>query len=239
MKFFKKGLVFLIITLVVSLVGCKAESENIALQVQNKPIEVIKTEELPKESAEKEAPQDTKPVENQEIPEESKPSETEKPVFDEEKLTEVNPLQSETESEKAADYFECILLISCGNALGKTDGITLPENGIIFEEQAAVVYPGESVFNLLVREMKKNKIHLEFSYIPLYNSAYIEGINNLYEFDCGELSGWMYKVNGVFPDFGCSGYVLNPGDKIEWVYTCDLGKDVGGEYSKKNGMKNE
>ena len=57
---------------------------------------------------------------------------------------------------------------------------------------------------------------------------YIEGIHNLYEFDCGDLSGWMYKVNGWFPNYGCSRYQLKQGDVIEWVYTCDLGKDVGG-----------
>ena len=39
------------------------------------------------------------------------------------------------------------------------------------------------------REMKKAKIHMEFRNTPIYNSAYIMGINNLYEFDVGELSG--------------------------------------------------
>ena len=74
---------------------------------------------------------------------------------------------------------------------------------------------------------------------PVYNSAYIEGISNLYEFDCGERSGWMYKVNGWFPNYGCSRYELKNGDKIEWVYTCDLGRDVGGDYSARNGSQNE
>ena len=62
----------------------------------------------------------------------------------------------------------------------------------------------------------------------MYNSAYIEGIHNLYEFDCGELSGWMYKVNEWFPNYGCSRYQLRDGDVICWEYTCDLGVDVGG-----------
>ena len=65
----------------------------------------------------------------------------------------------------------------------------------------------------------------------LYNSAYVEGINNLYEFDVGSLSGWMYSVNGWFPNYGCSRYALQNGDVVEWVYTCDLGYDVGGGYS--------
>ena len=135
----------------------------------------------------------------------------------------------------------CTMKISCETALGKTsDKITLiPENGILYPEQNVVFYEGESVFNVLVREMKKQKIHLEFVNIPIYNSSYIEGIGNLYEFDCGELSGWMYKVNDYFPNYGSSQYILQPDDRVEWVYTCDLGKDVGGEYSARNGKPNE
>ncbi len=37
----------------------------------------------------------------------------------------------------------------------------------------------------------------------------------------------MYQVNGEFPNYGCSKYKLKDGDRIAWVYTCDLGKDVG------------
>ena len=67
---------------------------------------------------------------------------------------------------------------------------------------------------------------MEFVNTPMYNSAYIEGIHNLYEFDCGQLSGWIYKVNGWSPNYGCSRYALKDGDVIEWVYTCNLGIDV-------------
>ena len=56
----------------------------------------------------------------------------------------------------------------------------------------------------------------------MYNSVYIKGIANLYEFDCGELSGWFYKVNGEKPNFGCSQYKLKDDDKVEWVYTCNF-----------------
>lgn len=148
-----------------------------------------------------------------------------------------NTLESSTEQE-ALNYI-CSLSIRCDTAVGKQAKIpvTLPDNGIIFSQQKIVFNDGESVFDVLVREMKKNNIHLEFVNTPFYNSAYIEGINNLYEFDFGELSGWMYKVNGYFPNFGSSQYIVQQGDKIEWVYTCDLGKDVGGEYSARNGIQ--
>ena len=39
----------------------------------------------------------------------------------------------------------------------------------------------------------------------------------------------MYRVNGEFPNKGCSDYELNDGDVIEWAYTCDLGRDIGCE----------
>ncbi len=107
----------------------------------------------------------------------------------------------------------------------------LPKDGIIFKAREVTFYEGESVFDVLLREMKKAKIHMEFEMTPVYNSNYIEGINNIYEFDCGELSGWMYKVNSWFPNYGSSRYLLQDGDVIEWVYTCDLGRDVGGDNS--------
>ncbi len=104
----------------------------------------------------------------------------------------------------------------------------VPEDGIIYGQKEVEFHPGESVFDLLLREMKSSKIHMEFSMTPMYNSAYIEGINNIYEFDGGELSGWMYRVNGWYPNYGVSRYILEDGDEIELIYTCDLGRDIGG-----------
>lgn len=128
----------------------------------------------------------------------------------------------------------CTLTVRCDTILKNISGLNpdkvglIPADGVIFSGTNITFNPGESVFNVLLRELKRNKIHLEFTNTPLYSSAYIEGINNIYEFDCGELSGWMYKVNGEFPGYGCSRCILKPGDVIEWVYTCDLGRDVGG-----------
>lgn len=128
----------------------------------------------------------------------------------------------------------CTLSVRCDSILQNMAWLDaekaelVPKDGVIFAEQTVTFYEGESVFNLLLREMKKNKIHMEYQNTPVYNSAYIEGIHNLYEYDCGELSGWMYKVNGWFPNYGCSRYILQPGDRVEWVYTCDMGMDVGG-----------
>ncbi len=102
----------------------------------------------------------------------------------------------------------------------------LPEEGIIFSEQKVGLLEGDSAFDILHREMQKNKIHMDFTATPVYNSNYIQGINNIYEFDCGPLSGWMFKVNGESLNYGVSQYEPKTGDKIEIIYTCDLGNDI-------------
>ena len=126
------------------------------------------------------------------------------------------------------------LIISVATILDNMDKLTdgkaglIPPDGIIFND-TVVFYEDESVFNVLLREVRKNRIHMEFVNTPIYNSAYIEGIHNIYEFDAGERSGWIYSVNGGFPNYGSSRYTLQDGDVVMWLFTCDRGADIGGE----------
>lgn len=127
----------------------------------------------------------------------------------------------------------CTFSISCETILDNMDKcaeskkVLVPEDGIILPATEVTFSDGESVYDVLQRVCKANKIHMESSFTPVYNSAYIEGIHNLYEFDVGKLSGWMYAVNGWFPNYGCSRYQLKNGDVVAWRYTCDLGYDLG------------
>lgn len=149
------------------------------------------------------------------------------------------PVQEIKETEKPAEAVEpqrkvCTISISCSTILNNMDLLDsdkidiVPEDGIILGSTEVEINDGDSVFSALQRVTREKRIHMEFTNTPIYNSAYIEGIANFYEFDCGELSGWVYKVNGEAPRSGCSNYILSGGENIEWVYTCDLGKDVGG-----------
>lgn len=58
-------------------------------------------------------------------------------------------------------------------------------------------------------------------------TVYVAAINGLGEFDHGTLSGWMYSVNGVFPDVSLGSYILSEGDVIKVRYTTNGGKDLG------------
>lgn len=106
----------------------------------------------------------------------------------------------------------------------------VPSDGVILERTEYVLREGDSVYDILNRAVRHNKIQMECVYTQNYGSIYVQGINHLYEFSCGELSGWMYTVNGVFPNYGCSKYALSDGDEIVWCYTCDLGRDVGCDW---------
>ncbi len=130
---------------------------------------------------------------------------------------------------------KCTIQIRCDTILDNLQDLTegknsyVPANGIILATSTIGFAEGETVFEVLKRACEYAHIQIEYSWTPMYNSYYIEGINHLYEFDCGEESGWMYKVNGWFPNYGCSSYTLKDGDTIVWCYTCKgLGADVGG-----------
>lgn len=129
----------------------------------------------------------------------------------------------------------CTVTIRCDTILNNMADLKpgkdryVPSNGVILSASTVEFEDGETVFDVLKRVCSHTGIHLEYSWTPMYDSYYIEGINHLYEFDCGNQSGWMYKVNGWFPNYGCSSYNLKDGDNIVWTYTCKgLGADVGG-----------
>jgi len=103
----------------------------------------------------------------------------------------------------------------------------VPDDAVIFPASQVTAAKGESVFDVLQREMRQAGIHMSSRFTPMFDSAYVEAINNLYEFDAGPLSGWKFSVNGWFPNFGSSLYILEPGDVIEWHFTVDLGRDLG------------
>ncbi len=140
----------------------------------------------------------------------------------------------ETQAPETEHKLSCHISISCETILDNMEDLEpgkapyVPEDGWILSATAEFT-EGETVFDVLKRVCDSYGIQLEYSWTPMYNSYYVEGINNLYEFDCGSESGWMYKVNGWFPNYGCSSYTLEDGDEIGWRYTCKgLGADVGG-----------
>ncbi len=175
----------------------------------------------------------------------SKP--TEKPVFTSAPTSSASPASSKVTTtsntssvisttpkpDKPIKKYDntCTFVIECKTILDNKDKLKkglekyIPDDAVIFSKTVGFD-SGESVYDILRRICDENSIQMEASYTPAFNSYYVEGINNLYEFDCGQGSGWMYSVNGVFPNYGCSSYKPANNDKIAFRYTCELGYDL-------------
>lgn len=175
----------------------------------------------------------------------SKP--TEKPVFTSAPTSSASPASSKVTTTSTASSVTsttpkpdkpikeydntCTFVIECKTILDNKDKLKkglekyVPDDAVIFSKTVGFD-SGESVYDILRRICDENRIQMEASYTPTFSSYYVEGINNLYEFDCGQVSGWMYSVNGVFPNYGCSSYKPANNDKIAFRYTCELGYDL-------------
>lgn len=139
----------------------------------------------------------------------------------------------------------CTISINCSQIMNNRDKLKtekepfLPSDGCILNSVKVEFAEGESAYDVFRRACGENVcadncdycksggIHYEASYSAGYDNYYIEGIHQIYERDCGSKSGWMYRVNGVFLNHGCSSYTVKNGDVIEFLYTCNLGEDIG------------
>lgn len=96
----------------------------------------------------------------------------------------------------------------------------------IFPETTLYVAKDSTVFEILREVCRTENIQLDYENNSVYGLAYIKGINSIYEYDHGDLSGWMYRVNGVLPGIGCGYYKIEDGDRVEILYSTNIGRDL-------------
>lgn len=106
--------------------------------------------------------------------------------------------------------------------------IVISSNEVPLPPTEMEISKGDTVLDALIKITKAKGIQMDYRG-GQGASAYVEGMANVYEFDRGPGSGWMYRVNGIFPDRGAGVVPLRPDDRVEWLYTTDLGKDLGAD----------
>ena len=213
-----------------------AKKDDTSKAADVKKDDVKKEEE--KKAEEEKALEEQKKAEEEakKAQEEAKKAEEQKKQEEEKKQENAPASNTENTTNNSSRSNTCTISISCGTILNNMDMCReskkgyVPSSGTILSTTTVTFEEGETVYDVLQRVCRDKGIQMDASWTAAYNSAYVKGIGNLYEFDVGEGSGWMYKVNGWFPNYGCSSYDLQDGDTICWVYTCDLGDDVGGGY---------
>lgn len=140
-------------------------------------------------------------------------------------------------SEDSASGSYATISIECKTILDNYDKLDenlkdekyVPKDGIILAETEYPIDDNDTAFSILQKAVKDKRIHMEFQGAQQNSlgSVYVQGINHIYEFSCGELSGWFYTVNGEFGNISTANYKLKNGDEVKWLYTCDLGADLG------------
>ena len=237
-KFGRRALALVLAVLLLGLCACSAKTEMVqeetaASEIAAEPAQdAVKPEEAP--AAEEPSKNEAADAAAEEQPETVEPETNEATAQEPEVRAPIDELPEQKAPAVTDVPLTCTISISCATILDHLDELDpekvelVPEDGWILAPVTVEFTAGQNVFDVLLATVKANAIHMEYQNTPMYETAYIEGIGNLYEFDCGALSGWMYRVNGWFPNYGCSRYAVQAGDVIEWMYTCDLGSDVGG-----------
>ena len=112
--------------------------------------------------------------------------------------------------------------IRCDTVAGQNE--YAPADGVILADTEILLEEGKNAFDQLLEATRRNRIQMEYDGTAA--GVYVRGIGYLYEYDFGNLSGWMYRINGTMADVGASQYVLKEGDRIDWVYSTEIGRDL-------------
>lgn len=105
------------------------------------------------------------------------------------------------------------------------DKLTI-KKGYVVPSVEVELQSGDTVWSVLERVLDSRGIDYRYSWNSTFGSVYVESIAGDGEFDHGSGSGWMYNVNGKYPNYGASSYSLSAGDRIQWRYTTNLGADL-------------
>lgn len=113
--------------------------------------------------------------------------------------------------------------IECASLIGIAGEERIPGDGVVLEAAEYEIAEGETAYDILVEAARENGILLDMK--GSGKMVYISAIASLYEYEYGELAGWIYRVNGEMPSVGCGAYTLSDGDVIEWSYSLQMGSD--------------
>ncbi len=147
---------------------------------------------------------------------------------------------SEYYAQEVTGGMEVTFSADCKSVLGRMDTIdpsvnqpsVIPPDGVVIAECTLSLPEGSSAFDALITAARQQQVRVDYTGSSW--GTYVRSIGYISEFGFGELSGWMYRVNGEFPQVYAGEFTLHEGDVVEFVYTCDLGGDVGDSYNAEN-----
>lgn len=91
------------------------------------------------------------------------------------------------------------------------------DKGTIINGKTVNIKEGDTVLSVLIEAVGRNNVDSSGSGA----TAYVAGIDNIYEFDYGPKSGWTCSQNGTRLSRSAGAIQVKAGDQIEWKYTED------------------
>lgn len=131
-------------------------------------------------------------------------------------------------TQTTSSEINCSITIECKSILNNMDDLKkghekyVPKNGIMLNNYKTTLKSKSTVYDLLKKAC--NDKGITYTAKDTMYSVYIVGINNIDEKDCGKDSGWMYTVNGSYPNVSVDSKKLKDGDKVVFTYTCSYKK---------------
>lgn len=132
---------------------------------------------------------------------------------------------TKVKKKKKTNTVTCTVTVECKSILDHMDDLKegheefVPDDGYIIKNYTYKAKKGYTAYDALKGACKKNDIKLTAKSTSY--GTYVSGINNLDEFDCGDQSGWMYSVNGQFPNTSCGNLTVKDKDNIIFEYVCE------------------
>ena len=126
--------------------------------------------------------------------------------------------EPEPEPEPAPETITVTVSVLCTLAVDNPNlnpGVTVPADGVMVSGLSLELAPGQTAFDAL----RQTGLTLDYTGSPGRKSVYLRGVGGLYERDCGPGSGWVFSVNGTYPNAGCSAVALNDGDVVSFQFT--------------------
>lgn len=91
------------------------------------------------------------------------------------------------------------------------------DRGTILGASSVSIKTGDTIYDCIIQAAKKHNIVVDAK--GSGSATYIEGIDNIYEFDYGAKSGWIFKLNGASITRSVGVIKVKDGDRIECSYT--------------------
>lgn len=132
---------------------------------------------------------------------------------------------SEYYSQENAGDMTVTVSVDCSAVLAAMERIderinqasVIPKDGIVIASRETAVAEGATAFDALVAAARERRVAVD--YVGSLYGVYVRGIGHIYEFGFGDMSGWVYEVNGESPDVSAGEFVLSEGDSVEFIYT--------------------